>query len=155
MRKDVTEDKAAIADVLSRAQYVTLALHDTEGPHSVPVNFGYAEGVLYLHTGHKGRKTAALRQAEAEAAPVAFSAVVDLEPKTGELACQWGYKFRSVFGAGRVRFLEDPKECLAALGVIMNKYAGADSFPYDERILAKTLVAAIDVTRSTARLKLD
>jgi nitroimidazol reductase NimA-like FMN-containing flavoprotein (pyridoxamine 5'-phosphate oxidase superfamily) len=154
MRKDVTEDSAAIADVLDRAEFMTLALADADGLHSVPLNFAQADGVVYFHTGRKGRKTAALRQAEAEGRAVAFSAVVDIAPKTGELACQWGRTFRSVFGSGRVRFLEDPAERLAGLGVIMKKYAGADSFPYDERILAKTLVAAIRIERATARLKL-
>lgn len=153
MTKDVTTDAAAVADILNRAEYATLALVDADGPYSVPVNVGYADGVLYLHTGRKGRKCAALRKAEADGTLVAFSAAVDLEMKTGELACQWGYKFRSVLGAGRVRFLASAAEQLAGLGVIMKKYAGKDDFPYDEKILGITEVVAIDVERVSARLK--
>jgi len=154
MRKDVTTDPKAVADVLDGAEYMSLALVDDEGLYSVPVNFAFKDGVLYFHSARKGRKYEALRRAEAAGVGVAFSAATDLEMKTGEKACQWGYKFRCVLGSGRVRFVEDPAESLAGLGVIMKKYAGADSFPYDENILAKTAVVAIHVDKATARLKL-
>lgn len=155
MRKDVTDDPQAVADVLNRAEYATLALADDEGLYSVPVNFGFKDGVLYLHSGRKGRKIEALRRAAASGAPVAFSAATKLEMKTGERACQWGYKFHCVLGSGTVSIVEDPKEQLAALGVIMQKYAGSDSFPYEEKLLGITAVAAIRVVRATARLKND
>jgi len=35
----------------------------------------------------------------------------------------------------------------------MKKYAGSDDFPYDDKILAATVVVAIQVERATARLK--
>jgi uncharacterized protein len=154
MRKDVTDDQAVVAEILNCAQYVTLALVDDEGPYSVPVNAACVEGVLYLHSSKKGRKAEALRRAVAQGGRVAFSAAVDLEKKTGELACQWGYKFRSVLGSGPVRFIELGSDKVAALNTIMRKHAGRDDFPYDEGILDKTLVVAIDVDRATARLKL-
>lgn len=153
MRKDVTEDTQAVSDILNRAEFASLALVDEDGPYSVPVNIAYEDGVLYLHTGKDGRKAEALRKAEAAGSRVAFSAAVDLEMKTGDKACQWGYKFRSVLGSGTVRFVEDPKEQQAALGVIMKKYAGSDDFPYDAKILSLTTVVALRVDRVTARLK--
>ncbi|OGR40224.1 MAG: hypothetical protein A2051_04380 [Desulfovibrionales bacterium GWA2_65_9] len=154
MRKDVTSDQAVVADILERAEYVTLALVDGDGPYSVPVNAAFEDGVLYLHSSKKGRKAEALRQAVASRTRVAFSAAVDLEPKTGELACQWGYTFRSVLGSGLVRVVEKSGDKVAALNTLMRKHAGRDDFPYDEGILDKTLVLAIDVDRATARLKL-
>jgi hypothetical protein len=155
MRKDVTDDQAVVADILNRAQYVTLALVDDEGPYSVPVNAAFEDGALYFHSSRKGRKAEALRQAAGRGTRVAFSAAVDLEPKTGELACQWGFKFRSVLGSGLVRVVEPCGDKVAALNTLMRKHAGRDDFPYDEGILDKTLVLAIDVDRATARLKLS
>jgi len=155
MRKDVTDDRAVVAEILNRAEYVTLALVDDEGPYSVPVNAAFEDGVLYLHSSKKGRKGLALCRAADAHARVAFSAAVDLEKKTGELACQWGYMFRSVLGSGLVRVVEKSGDKVAALNALMRKYAGRDDFPYDEGILNKTLVIAIDVDRATARLKLS
>lgn len=155
MRKDVTDDPKAVADVLSRAEYASLALSDADGLYSVPVNFAFEDGVLYLHSARKGRKIECLRRAAEAGTPVAFSAATQLEMKTGEKACQWGYKFHCVLGSGTVTILQDPKDQLAALGVIMKKYAGSDTFPYDEKLLGITAVAAIRVERATARLKND
>lgn len=155
MRKDVTDDQAVVAEILNRAEYLTLALVDDDGPYSVPVNAAFEDGTLYLHSSKKGRKAEALRQAVAKGARVAFSAAVDLEPKTGDLACQWGYKFRSVLGSGLVRVVALRGDKVAALNALMRKHAGRDDFPYDEGILDKTFVLAIDVDRATARLKLS
>jgi len=155
MRKDVTDDPKAVADILDRAEYLSLALADDAGLYSVPVNFACADGVVYFHSARKGRKFEALCLAEANGVAVAFSAATDLAPKTGEKACQWGYKFRCVLGSGRVRVVRDADECRAGLGVIMKKYAGADNFPYDEKILAKTAVIALRLETATARLKLE
>jgi hypothetical protein len=121
MRKDVTDDPKAVADVLNRAPYASLALADADGLYGVPVNFAFADGVLYLHSAKKGRKIGALRKAAEAGTRVAFCAATDLEMKTGEKACQWGYTFRSVLGSGTVRIVDDPKEARAALGVIMKK----------------------------------
>lgn len=153
MRKDVTDDSKAVANVLNHAPYASLALADADGLYSVPVNFAFADGALYLHSGKKGRKIEALRRAAETGTSVAFCAATDLKMKTGEKACQWGYTFRSVLGSGTVRLVDDPKEARAALGVIMKKYAGSDDFPYDDKILAATAVVAIQVERATARLK--
>lgn len=153
MRKDVTDDMTAVLDILDRAEFATLALLDLEGPYSVPVNFACLDGVLYFHTGKKGRKYAAIVAAEKAGTPVAFSAAVDLEMKTGDKACQWGYKFRSVLGQGRVRIVQGAAERRLGLGVIMKKYAGSDDFPYDDKILGITDVIAVHMDRVSARLK--
>jgi len=121
----------------------------------VPVNAALENGVLFLHSSKKGRKAEALRQTMAKGARVAFSAAVDLEPKTGELACQWGYKFRSVLGSGLVREVTLSGDKVAALNVLMRKHAKRDDFPYDEGILDKTFVLAIDIDQATARVKLS
>lgn len=154
MRKDVTDDPAIVAEVLRAAEYLSLAVLDEAGPYSVPVNFACRDGVLFFHSAKKGRKIEALRRAEAAGTSVAFSAATDLGMKTGAKACQWGYTFRSVLGSGTVRELTDPADARAGLGVIMEKYAGSDGFPYDGGILAKTAVLALRIGQATARLKL-
>ena len=155
MRKDVTEDRAVVSEILQKAEYVTLAMVDAEGPYSVPVSHAFVDGVLYFHSSKKGRKALALAAATEQGGSVAFSAAVDLEMKTGELACQWGYKFRGVLGSGKPRSVEGTEEKIAALNALMRKYAGRDDFPYDGKILNITAVVALDVDKVTARLKLS
>ena len=147
MRKSVTSDPEVIKAILDKADYLTLAMVDEEGPYSVPVNFAEKDGVLYLHSGKKGRKLQGLLTGS----PLAFSAVVDVEPKTGDNACSYGYKFRSVFGEGTPRLLEGD-EALECLDTITLKYAG-ELLPYKEKALAVTASFAIDVMSATARIK--
>lgn len=162
MRKDVTEDRAVVAEILQKAEYVTLALVDDGGPYSVPVSHAFEGGVLYFHSSKTGRKAEALRMAvgqdgqggHGQGGRVAFSAAIELKPKTGPLACDWGCTFRSVLGSGVPRFIQDEGEKKAALNALMRKYAGRDDLPYDDGVLARTAVIAVDVDRATARLKL-
>lgn len=155
MRKDVTEDRAVVAEILQKAEYVTLALVDADGPYSVPVSHAYENGVLYFHSSKVGRKAEAVRLAVRNGGRVAFSAAIDLEPKTGDMACDWGCKFRCVLASGAPRFIEGDGEKIAALNTLMRKYAGRDDFPYDPSVLSRTAVIALDVDRATARLKLS
>lgn len=147
MPKNVFSDPELIRDILDKAEYLTLGLTDDEGPYSVPVNFGEKDGVIYIHSGKKGRKYEALVAGKT----VAFSAVADLEAKKGKTICEYGYKFRSVFGEGSSRLLEGD-EAREGLDIIVEKYAG-ETMPYSEKAYAATAVFAIDVVYSTARTK--
>lgn len=147
MRKSVNSDPELIKDILDKAEYITLAMCDGEGPYSVPVNFAEKDGVIYIHSGRKGRKFANLETG----AVLSFSAVVDLEPKTGEDACAYGYRFRSVIGEGSPRLIEGD-EAVEGLDIITLKYAGK-LLPYKEKVLAVTAVFAIDIDSATARIK--
>lgn len=148
MRKDVTQDKSVISDILDRAEVVWLALSDKDGPYCVPVNFALDDDTLYIHSGMKGRKAACLDSG----APLAFSAAVDIELRTSdENACKWGYRFRSIMGGGTPRAL-DGDDRMRALDRITRKYAGRE-LPYNEQVLGITAVYAIDITSATARIK--
>jgi hypothetical protein len=148
MRKSVTDDKAAVADILDRADVLWLALADHDGPYCVPVNFALEGETLYIHSGKKGRKAACLDSG----APLAFSAAVDMHLKTSdENACELGYRFRSVMGTGVPRAL-DGDEKQHALDRLTLKYAGHE-MPYNERVMATTGAYAVDIESATARIK--
>ena len=147
MRKDCTNDPAVIKDILDQADILWLALSDEHGPHSVPVNFAYVDGIVYVHSNHKGRKAACLKSG----APLAFSAAVDVTRKRGENACQFGFRFRSVMGRGTPLELTGEAH-RRGLDAITLKYAGA-LLPYNEAVMPKTAVFAITPADTTARNK--
>ena len=148
MRKGVSDDPQLINDILDRADILWLALVDDEGPHSVPVNFGMVDGVIYLHSGKKGRKVNALNSGS----PVAFSTVVDIETKDADTACAQGYSFRSIMGRGIPRLVEDEKERIAGLDAVTLKHIGK-LLPYNEKALAMTVIYAIDIETIKGRIK--
>jgi hypothetical protein len=148
MRKGVTADPQAVADVLGRAEVLWLALADGQGPYCVPVNFAFKDGVIYLHSGKKGRKAACLDSG----APLAFSAAVDVRMREGgDDACDQGYHFRSVMGTGSPRLAEG-EERMAGLDAITIKHLGRQ-LPYRDKVLPITAVYAIDIDDATARIK--
>lgn len=149
MRKGVTDDPKVVADVLTRAAVLHLALTDENGPHCVAVNFALEGRKLYVHSGLKGRKAAALLSGR----PMAFAAEVDLAPYEGITACKWGYHFKSVQGRGLPRLLEDLADKRRALKLIVAKYTGNPDLPMDEAVLSKTALFEIAVAAATARVK--
>jgi len=148
MRKGVTDKPEVINGVLDEAEVLWLALVDDEGPHSVPVNFGMVDGVIYIHSGKKGRKVAAFDSG----APVAFSAVVNIETKTSDMACDQGYTFRSIMGRGTPRLVENEEDRIAGLNAITLKHVGK-LLPYNKKMLAITAIYAIDIESIKGRIK--
>lgn len=148
MRKGVTTEPEAIEDVMTRADTLWLAIADDEGPYSIPVNFAYVDGTIYLHSGRRGRKAAALDSG----APVAFSTAVDVRMRPGgDDACDQGYRFRSVSGRGTPRLTRDDEK-MKGLDAITVKHLGKKR-PYAEKALPITNVYAIDIDTVTARIK--
>lgn len=148
MRKGLTDDSKVVQDILDRAEVLWLALVDDEGPHSVPVNFGEADGVLYIHSGKKGRKAAALDSGSV----LAFSAAVDVAKRPGgDDACDQGYHFRSIMGKGTPRLVEGDEK-ITGLDAITVKHLGKQ-LPYVDKFMPITNVYAIDIETITARVK--
>jgi len=148
MRKGVTDNPEVINDVLDKAEVLWLALVDDEGPHSVPVNFAYKNGIIYIHSGKKGRKADAFNAGS----PVAFSAAIDMQMRLGgDTACDQGYYFRSVMGRGTPRLTEGDEKMLG-LDAISFKHIGKQ-LPYVEKMLPITIVYAIDIETIKGRIK--
>jgi hypothetical protein len=148
MGREYMDDPVMVHDILDRAMVLHLALQDAEGPYAVPVNFVRVGNSLFIHSGREGRKIRALRRD----ARVGFSAYVDLELKRGDVACKWGYRFKSVVGSGQARFVEENSARQETMAALVRKYAGSDYF-VDERIFEKTLILEIEILSATARVK--
>ncbi len=114
-------DRAAIDDVLHRAELLHLAMTGPDGPYVVPVNFGYdGDGRIYIHCALEGRKLDVIAQDPR----VCFEASVDVRvvPSTG---CGWTTRFRSVVGFGTAALVTDEGEKVHALGTVISHYSGA------------------------------
>ena len=114
-------DKTDLLAVLDEADVCRLAIQTGRAPYIVPLNFGYAWDeslVLYFHSATEGRKLDLLTAN----GDVGFELDTGHELVKADLACNWGMKYRSIIGTGKVSFIEDESEKAAALSVIMRKY---------------------------------
>lgn len=146
-------------DLLRSTSVAFLALVDRGRPYVVPLNFAYLPsgtaasgagdppGRLVFHTG-PGRKTAALETDSRVC--VAISAGESFVQ--GDSPCTDGFSFRSVLVEGRAALLEHPDERARALRAIVAKHdpEGANK-PFDEAVLARTLVYAVEIERVSYR----
>ncbi|NQV01776.1 MAG: pyridoxamine 5'-phosphate oxidase family protein, partial [Bacteroidia bacterium] len=55
MRLRKLNDHAEITAIISRCQICHVAMVDTKGkPYLVPMNFGFVDDIIYLHSAQKG-----------------------------------------------------------------------------------------------------
>lgn len=136
------EQLRSAEEVLLRVPVAFVAVVDPAGsPYVVPMNFAYASGRLYLHTG-PGRKADAL----AADSRVCMTATMDEVFEQGPTPCKDGFAYRSVVVEGRATILAEPEERETALRAIITKYdPAAAGKPLDGAVLSATLVYAVDI----------
>lgn len=141
------EDRQGADHLLYHAPLAFVAMVESTGPYVVPMNFAYAPGRLYLHTG-PGRKSAALT----ENPRVCIAISMDEEFEKGPTPCEDGYAYQAVVVEGWAKLLEEHSEREEALRAIVAKYdpAAVDQ-PLDEAALAQTLVYAVIIDEFTYR----
>ena len=135
-----------IEDILLHAPVVLLGLLDGDRPYVVPLDFGYADGALYVHSAQAGRKIDLLKRNP----NVFFVVYTDHTVLLGPETCTSTSRFRSVMGEGRAAFLQSLDEKKRGLDIIMSKFAPGP-YAYNEARLEKTAVIRIDVESMTGK----
>jgi nitroimidazol reductase NimA-like FMN-containing flavoprotein (pyridoxamine 5'-phosphate oxidase superfamily) len=141
------KDKNRIKWILDKASVCRIALCDYDKPYIVPMNFGFKDNCLYLHSALEGQKIDILNKNNR----VCFEVDIKNEIVTSENACNWGMKYYSVIGFGKANFIEDIDEKRKILNIIMQKYSDAKSFKYSKTALNKTAVIKVKITEITGK----
>src|SRR5665647_3093625 len=110
---------------LGTAEVLRLGMTDADGPYVVPVNFGYADGRIYVHGPGEGRRLEAI----ARDPRVCFEAD-ECEIVRADKPCGFTARFRSVIGYGSARVLVPVAEKRAGLDVIMRHYGSTGAVSY-------------------------
>ncbi len=143
-------DRLQMETIIANCQVCHLALATREGhPYALALNFGYAPGnpaVLYFHCANEGKKLGLIRQNPR----CAFILDRPLGLVTGPMACDWGMKYESVMGTGRIEILTDPAERRAGLDCMMAQY-GQRSPAYRPEHVGKVLVLRLTIEEMTAK----
>jgi len=110
-------------DALIRScQYCTVAMTDESGtPYAIPMNFGYENNTIYLHSAKDGRSIRALEKNPNVC--IVFSTNMKLVYQNVEVACSYGAQVASVVCEGKVVFEDDFDEKVRALNIIMKQYS--------------------------------
>ncbi len=138
--KEIT-DPAAIEDILKRARICHLALCDGAKPYVVPMNYGYDGNCLYLHSAREGRKIDIIKRNNL----VAFSIFVDEQMVTGDTACKFTTRYRSVMGEGKITLVDDADKKEEALRIIMRHQAGEGNYEFERARVDKIAILRLDI----------
>ncbi|MCX8131737.1 MAG: pyridoxamine 5'-phosphate oxidase family protein [Clostridia bacterium] len=147
-RKDKEiKEKAEIEEILRQTDVCRIALCEGNQPYIVPMNFGYKDGVVYLHSAKEGKKIDIIR----ENGNVCFEVEAGAELVTNDKPCSWTYRYRSVIGFGKARVLEGYEEKVNGLNIIMNHYTGKSDFEFGQEAVNAIVIIRIDIEEITGK----
>jgi nitroimidazol reductase NimA-like FMN-containing flavoprotein (pyridoxamine 5'-phosphate oxidase superfamily) len=150
MRSRTLSTESEIREIIARAKWCHVAMVDPEGkPYVLPMNFGFRDGVIYLHGAQHGKKIDILRSNPEVC--INFSIDHTLRYQSEEVACSWSMKYRSVLAYGKVEFIEDPEEKKAALDSVMAQYTER-SFRYNPPSIREVCCFRVKVERFEGRV---
>ena len=143
------KDNETIQCILKEALVCRIALCDGNKPYIVPMNFGFKDNNLYLHSAAEGYKIDILKKNN----NICFELDIKTEIVKSVNACNWGMKYYSLIGSGKAIFIEDIEEKKKSLDIIMQKYSANDTklFEYSKSALDKTVVIKVEPTEITGK----
>jgi nitroimidazol reductase NimA-like FMN-containing flavoprotein (pyridoxamine 5'-phosphate oxidase superfamily) len=121
MRARAITDNKEIVEIIQRCQWCHLAMAEPGGnPYVLPMNFGFRDGVIYLHGAQHGKKIDILRKNPRVC--INFTTDHLLRYQNEQVACSWSMKYRSVLCYGEAEFITDPDAKKAAFHIVMAQY---------------------------------
>jgi len=124
--------------VLATADYCTLAAPDTGGIYLLPINFGYNDGCLFIHSGKHGHKLEVFQ----DGTPVCFSIQHAVEVVPAPTPCKYTTHYMSLLGKGTITQLESYEQVQDGLNIIVAHY-GAQPANYASADLDRVFVYQI------------
>lgn len=142
-------DRNLLEEVIQQADVCHIALVDDNKPYIVPMNFGYIDNKLYLHSAKQGKKIELIKQNN----NVCFEMDIGhkLIPSDEPSSCTMLYK--SVIGFGKAYFVEDKDEKVLALNTLMHHYDKDSKKTYDYGKFSNIVqIIRIDITSMTGKM---
>jgi nitroimidazol reductase NimA-like FMN-containing flavoprotein (pyridoxamine 5'-phosphate oxidase superfamily) len=144
--KEIT-NRREIDSILSKAIVCRISIIDHETPYIVPMNFGYKDDILYLHSAPEGKKIDLLKRNPL----VCFEVESDLEIINTGIPCKWSMNYTSVIGYGKANFITDIEQKRKALNIIIDHYSPGSSYIFPEKNLKEVTVIKIEISEMTAK----
>lgn len=144
MRKTRQEikDNKVLEEILKGAIICRVAMMDGDLPYILPFNYGYRDGVIYIHSAPEGKKINLLRKNPR----VCFEVEDESELIKGEQACDWSTLYRSVMGYGEVEILSDDQSKQQGLEIIMAQHGAPGLVSFNQKNLGRMLILKLSIT---------
>ncbi|TLX77776.1 pyridoxamine 5'-phosphate oxidase family protein [Labilibacter sediminis] len=141
-------DKDRIEGIIRKCDICFVGVVDGDMPYVLPMNFGYKDNVIYLHSAPEGRIIDILNKNRNIC--VSFSTDNELVFQHPEVACSYRMKSKSVVAWGKVQFQEDFERKEEALNIIMQQYSDKE-FKYSGPAIRNVKIWEIPVDKITCK----
>jgi nitroimidazol reductase NimA-like FMN-containing flavoprotein (pyridoxamine 5'-phosphate oxidase superfamily) len=150
MKSKIITSKEEIERVIKKCQFCNLAMVDENNlPYVIPMNFGYVDGNVFLHSSKTGKKMDILKIKRNVC--LSFSTDHELRWQSEKMACSYSMKYRSVLAFGKVEFIENTEKKIEALNCIMRHYTSRE-FSYNEPAVKEVAVYKVNIERLEGRV---
>ena len=147
--KEIVDEKVMVS-IIGKAIICRVAMCWQNEPYVIPMNFGYRDNYIYLHSAGEGRKLDILRNND----KVSIEFDVDLELMQSQEACKTSMKYKSILIFGTAVISKGIAEKKRALDIIMHHYYYHNSlsvFHYPEDALEKVIIIKVKVENMTGK----
>jgi len=147
--KEIVDEKTMIS-IIEKAIVCRVAMCWQGEPYVIPMNFGYQDNYIYLHSARQGRKLDILRNND----KVCIEFDVDVELVQSQEACKTSMKYKSLLIFGKAVILKDIAEKKKGLDIIMHHYyyhSSPSVFHYPEDALEKVIIIKVKIEKMTGK----
>jgi uncharacterized protein len=136
-----------IEQILKECKVCRIAVCKERQPYVFPINYGYENKSIYIHTGLIGLKMQYLMSNP--------RVCVEIERNTkvieNETACQFSAAYESVIAFGIAERIQNVDEKTKALDILMKQLSGKDGWTYSKKRVDKIEVIRIDLEEITGK----
>ena len=153
MRKKEREiiDKELLESIIRRTKVCRIAMSLDDIPYVIPVNYGYKDNCLYIHSAREGKKLNILKQNN----KVCVEMDISDEIISADQPCKWSMKYQSVIGFGTAEIIDEPLEKIKALNVLMDHYSPGKLHDFQERLIDKLVIIKIHLKTITGKQSIE
>ncbi|HKK83244.1 MAG TPA: pyridoxamine 5'-phosphate oxidase family protein [Atribacterota bacterium] len=147
--KEITNIKE-INEIIMEADFCNVAMSKNNAPYLVPMNYGFHEPYIYLHSANEGLKIDILRRNP----QVCIGIVGHVKLEKSSDVCKTGMKYNSVIIFGKAEFLTNKDEKSKALTHIVQHYEQdvlRDKLIFDESELNRVTVLKVRIEKITGK----
>ncbi|MBN2030420.1 pyridoxamine 5'-phosphate oxidase family protein [bacterium] len=140
-------DRNVIEGILSESEICRMAIMDNGKPYIVPLNYGYKNNAIYMHSAPAGKKIELLRKNN----QVCFEIEHKVKIIKSDDPCKWSTMYRSVVGYGDVEIITDHEQKKMGLDIIMAHHGKHGGNQYEERLMDLLVILKLNITEMTGK----
>ncbi len=150
MKVKYNYDKEVIRQIMTDCQVCSMSMVDESGdPYVVPMNFGFDEEYIYLHSGAEGQKMKFLKKNPKVC--INFSTGHELRWQHERVACSYGMKYKSILVFGEVKIIEEKEDKITVLNHVMKQYTDRE-FKYSDPAVREVVAMKVKIDKLICRI---